>query len=144
MEVWVWPYTFTHICLNLGVIYGQNIINANCFLPIEGKDYESRIVWVEKMSARRRTHFVTIGMPTNCFKVSPDETKFDMFKIHKSNWTVPCTEKIDLHNQSLVVQLQKYPNTFLLVLFVSSQIVQNVVALTHFVQHLPHVEKTTF
>ena len=32
----------------------------------------------------------------------------------------------DLHKQTLVGQLQKYPNTFLLVFFVSPQIVQNV------------------
>ena len=37
-----------------------------------------------------------------------------------------------LHNQALVVQLQKYPNTFLLLFFVSPQIVQNVVASKHF------------
>ena len=79
-------------------------------------------------------------------KVSPDETKSDMSKIHKSNWTVPYTVlvgKIDLHNQTLVVQRQKYPNTFFLVVFVSQQqIVQNVVALTHFFQQVPHVKNT--
>ena len=74
--------------------------------------------------------------PCPKFKVSPDETKFDMSKIHKSNWTVPYTVlvgKIDLHYQALVFQLQKYPNTFLLVFFVSSQTVQNAV---------PYVENT--
>ena len=50
--------------------------------------------------------------------------------------------KTDLHNQTLVVQIQKYPNTFLLVFFVFPQIVRNVVALTHFFQHVPHVEIT--
>ena len=40
-----------------------------------------------------------------------------------------------------MVQLQKYPNTFLIVIFVvSSQIVQNAVALTHFLQDVLHVE----
>ena len=37
-----------------------------------------------------------------------------------------------LHNQTSVVQLQKYQNTFFLVFFDSPQIVRNVVALTHF------------
>ena len=51
--------------------------------------------------------------------------------------------KINLHNQTLVAQLQKYPNTFILVFFVFPQIVQNVVALTHyFFQHVPNVENT--
>ena len=50
--------------------------------------------------------------------------------------------KIDLHNKTLMVQLQKYQNTFLLVLFVSPQIVQKVVVLTHFLQHVPHVGNT--
>ena len=50
--------------------------------------------------------------------------------------------KTDLYNQILVVQLQKYPNTFLLVFFVSPKIVQNVVALSHFFQHVPHFENT--
>ena len=80
-----------------------------------------------------------------CLKVSPGETKFDMSKVHESNLTVPYTVlvgKIDLHKQPLVVQLQKYPNTFLLVFFVSPQIVQNVVSLAHFFQHVPHVENT--
>ena len=38
--------------------------------------------------------------------VSPDETKFDKSKIHKTNWTAPYTvnlETIDLHNQISVV-----------------------------------------
>ena len=69
-----------------------------------------------------------------------------MSKIHKSNRTVTymgLVAKIDLHNQTLVVQLEKYPKTFLLVFFVSLQIVQNGVALAHFFQHVPHV-KTLF
>ena len=36
-------------------------------------------------------------------KESPDETKFDMYKIHKWNWSGPYTVlvgKIDLHNQT--------------------------------------------
>ena len=37
---------------------------------------------------------------------------------------------------------QKHPDTFLIVFFVSPQIVQNVVVLTHFFQHMPHVENT--
>ena len=41
-----------------------------------------------------------------------------------------------------MVQLQKYHNTFLLIFFVSPQIVQNGIALTHFFQHVPHVENT--
>ena len=51
-------------------------------------------------------------------------------------------KQIDLHNQTLVVQLQKYPYTFLQVFFVSQEIVQNVVALTHFIQHVPYFENT--
>ena len=51
-------------------------------------------------------------------------------------------EKTDLHNQTLVVQPQKYPNTFLLVFFVSPQIVKTIIALTHFFQHVSHVENT--
>ena len=46
-----------------------------------------------------------IGVQANV-GVSPDETKFDMSKIHKSNWTVIFTViigTIDLHNQTLVV-----------------------------------------
>ena len=64
--------------------------------------------------------------------------------MHKSNRTLPYTVlegEIDLHNQTSVVQLQKY-NTLLLVFFVSPQIVQNVVALAHFFQHVPHVNYT--
>ena len=41
-----------------------------------------------------------------------------------------------------MVQLQKYPNTFHLVFFLSLQIIQNVVALTHYFQHMQHVEIT--
>ena len=62
-----------------------------------------------------------------------------------SNCTVSYTAlqmKTVLHNQTLVVQLQKYHNTFLLVVFISPQIVQNVDALTHFFQHVLHVENT--
>ena len=68
-----------------------------------------------------------------------------MSKINKSNWTVHYTAfvgKIDLRNQTIVVQIQKYQNTFLLVFFVSPQIVQNVVALTHFFQHVRNVGNT--
>ena len=55
-----------------------------------------------------------IGVQANV-GVSSDETKCDMYKFHKSHWTVIFTvikRTIDLHNQTLVVQLQKYPNTF--------------------------------
>ena len=69
----------------------------------------------------------------------------DMASKNISNWTVSykvLPMKTDLHNQTLEVQLQKYPNSFRLVFFVFPQIVQNAVALIHFFQHVPHVENT--
>ena len=50
-------------------------------------------------------------------------------------------EKICLHNQTSVVQLQKYPSTFFQVFFIIPQILRNVVAFTHFLQDVPHVGK---
>ena len=58
-----------------------------------------------------------------------------MSKIHKWNWSVSYTVfvgTIDLQNETLLIQLQKYPITFILAFFVSQQIIQIVVALTHF------------
>ena len=70
---------------------------------------------------------------------------YDMASKNISNCIVSYTAlpmKTDLHNQTLVVQRQKYPNTFLLVFVVSPQIVQNVVALTHFFFNMCHTLKT--
>ena len=79
------------------------------------------------------------------FKVSPDETKFDMSKNVKISELCPSTVllgQISLHNQTSVVQLQKYFLKIFPVFLVSPQIVRNVVALTHFLQDVPRVEKT--
>ena len=58
-----------------------------------------------------------------------------MSLIHKSNWTVPYTVlyvETDLHNQNLVVQLQKYQNTFFLVIFVSHKLFEMLLHLHTF------------
>ena len=44
------------------------------------------------------------------------------------------------YSHALMVQLQKYSNSFLLSFFVSPQILRNVVALTHVFQGVPHIE----
>ena len=64
---------------------------------------------------------------------------------HKSIWYVPyavLVGKMGFHNQTSVVQLQKYIKTFFLVFFVSPQIDRNVLALTHLFKDVPHVEQT--
>ena len=65
-------------------------------------------------------------------KVSPDESTFDMPN-------AVFVGKIGLYNQTSVVQLQKYQNTFFLVFFVSRLIVKNGVAFIQFCK--PLVEK---
>ena len=56
-------------------------------------------------------------------------------KKHKSIWTVPYTVlvgNIGWHNQTSEVQLQKYPTTVFIVVFVYPQFVLNVATLSHF------------
>ena len=68
-------------------------------------------------------------------KVFPYGLMDDMASKNISNYTVSYTAlpmETDLHNQALVVQLQKYTKYFPSSLSVSPKIVQNVVALTHF------------
>ena len=50
--------------------------------------------------------------------------------------------KTDLQFQPTLSQLQNFQHTSIQLFFVSSEIVQNVVALTHFFQHVSHVENT--
>ena len=75
-------------------------------------------------------------------KVEITQRHYKNDRLHSDNLQtyIVLVGNIDLHNQTLVVQLQKYPNTFLLVFFVSPQIIQNGVALTLFFQHLPRIE----
>ena len=48
--------------------------------------------------------------------------------------------KTDLHFQPTLSKLQNFQKTSIQIFFVYSQIFQNVVALTHFFEHGPHVE----
>ena len=80
-------------------------------------------------------------------KVFPDGLMDDMaikkyFKLYcvlHSSSNVNWFTQSNLSGSALEM---KYPNTFLLVFFVSPQIVQNVVALTYCFQHVSHVEST--
>ena len=69
----------------------------------------------------------------------------DMASKNMSRFTVSYSAlpmKIDLHFQPTLPQLQNFKQTSIQLFFISSQIVQNVVVLTHFFQHVPHVENT--
>ena len=50
--------------------------------------------------------------------------------------------KTDLHFQPTKSKLKTFQHNSIQLFFVSPEIVQNVVALTYFFQHVPHVENT--
>ena len=79
-----------------------------------------------------------------------------ILRYHRTRWNSICLKFINqtelcpilscwenwFTKSNLVAQLHKYKNTVLLVFFVSQQIVQTFVALTHFFHNAPHIENT--
>ena len=75
--------------------------------------------------------------------IFPDDLIDDMVSKNISDCTVSDTAlpmKTDLHLQPTLSLLQYFQQTSIQLFFVSLQIVQYVVALAHFFQHLPHFE----
>ena len=69
-------------------------------------------------------------------KVFPEGLMVDMTSKNISRCTVSYTAlpmKTDLHFQPTLSKLQNFQQTSIEIFFVSSQFVQNVVALTHFI-----------
>ena len=78
-------------------------------------------------------------------KVFPDGLMDDMASKNISSCTVSYKAlpiKTDLHYQPTLSWLQNFQQTSVQLFFVSPQIAQNAVALTHFFQHVPHIENT--
>ena len=78
----------------------------------------------------------------NELKVFPEGLMDDMASKNISSYTMSYTAfpmKTDLHFQPTRAQLENVQQTSIQLFFVSPQIVQNVVALTHFFQHVPQV-----